>query len=223
MTRVMTTSSRLVALVLAALLIGVLGAGPAGADEGAGDIADPTVAHEEALEKSRELKATTPVPASTQTDKKGKVTMKGTNFVVTCTPDAQSPHGSSGAAKEGKYYVIAKVRVKCVGTGDYPGTVNIQVWSSLLWNKAKSKDDPDAIDGEWKSLAGEKESRDVRVDGKVNTFYVPDDGKPGGKKSGLYQLSTTVTILKPTGQKVGRNMSGVRVCKVTNSSAGCTN
>jgi hypothetical protein len=223
MTRILATSSRMMALVLAALLIGVLGAGPVSADDSDSDAADPNVAHREALEKSGDLEAPKPVPASTQTDKSGKITMKGTNYVVTCTPDAQAPHGSSGATKKGKYYIIAKVRVKCIGTGDYPGTVTIQVWSSLLWNKAKSKDDPDAIGGDWKSLAGEKDPEDVRVDGKVNTFYVPHEGKTGGTKTGLYQLSSTVTILKPTGQKVGRDMSVVRVCKVTKSSAGCTN
>lgn len=210
-------------LLIAALLFGALSVTPAVADEGVEREADPVVAHREALEQSKELPGPSLESVTTTITSGGDIAVRAVRYTVTCTATADSPHGSSGAAKQGKYYIIAKVRVSCRGTGAYPGSITIQVWSSLLWNAAKSKSDPEAIKGAWISQASSKESRVVRVNGKQNTFYVPRNGEIGGTKTGLYQVSTTVTITKPTGQSVGSALSTVRVCEVTKSSAGCTN
>lgn len=209
--------------LVAALLFGVFSISPAVAEGNGEWEANPVVAHQEALGQSRELTDPQPEPATIQTSSGGQITVQAARYTVICTPTAQNAHGSSGAAAKGKYYIIAKVRVSCNGTGAYPSSVTIQVWSSLLWNPAKSKSDPLALKGQWSSLASAKESRTVKVNGKVNTFYVPEEGKTGGTKTGLYQLSTTVTITHPAGQKIGRDLSGVMVCKVTTSSARCTN
>lgn len=212
-----------IARCVAAVMVGVLSTSPAFAKGGTAEEANPEVVHRETLEKSTDLVDLLSEPATTMVTRKGDIAVRAARYTVVCTPTANSPHGSSGAAKEGKYYIIAKVRVSCKGTGAHPGSVTIQVWSALMWNAAKSKSDPEAIKGSWRSLATSKEYRIVRVDGKANTFYVPQKGVTGGTRTGLYQLSTTVSITKPTGQKIGRDLSNVRVCRVTKSSASCTN
>lgn len=146
------------------------------------------------------------VPAGVSTSTRaGVTTLAAAGYVITCKPDAQNPHISSGASER---YVIYKTRVACTGTGSYPSRITIRVRGALMWDSARySGDTSNGI--AWSALRTSDETRIVSVNGSLNTFYTPKLGTSGAYFTGHYQGSSTVEILSPVGQTVGSDISTV--------------
>ncbi|QIG39740.1 hypothetical protein G5T42_09780 [Microbacterium sp. 4R-513] len=192
-----------VAALTGAFILGsVLAAVPASA-AGKSDPADPVQQHVSQVGSQIPTGDPAPVLAGVAPQPSGGVTIAAAGYTVTCTPDAQNPHISSGAGG-----VIYKTRVSCLGTGAFPLQVTIRVRGALMFDSAAySGDTSNGIN--WYAIRSSTESRIVQVNGVWNTFYTPQSGTPGAGSTGHYQGSSTVEITSPTGQKVGSDISQV--------------
>ncbi|MFD6443578.1 hypothetical protein ACFWEJ_00655 [Promicromonospora sp. NPDC060204] len=134
-------------------------------------------------------------------------TLQAARFTVTCIIKAHDPHPSSGA---GKRYVIFKSTVKCSGTGSFPPTVTVRVKGGLFYDYASKAGDTSNI--HWVQAKSSSETRTVPVNGVTlrAPFYTPRNGRVGATGKGHFQETSTITIISPTGQKVGSSTSNVR-------------
>lgn len=185
------------------------------------DETSPDIVHDETVGNTLSLAESPQVSAESSSLNGGVTTLSAAGYKITCTVDAQNPHISEGARKQGKIYVIFKSKVKCTGTGSHPAKATIRVRSGLFWDSAKySGDTSNGIN--WSKLRSNDEVRTVSVDGSVNIFYTPKNGTAGAYFTGHYQGTTTVEITSPSGFKVGSDTSSVMFCKPTTKTAKCS-
>lgn len=142
-------------------------------------------------------------PATTSTTTRHTSVRAAAAIVITCNITADNPHNSTGAKGH-----IFKSRVSCTGTAGSPASITIRVRGALMYDQANySGDTSGGIS--WSAARSSTETRIVRTDGTVNTFYTPQTGTTGATARGHYQGSSTVEILTPVGQKVGSDISSV--------------
>lgn len=209
------TRIKIAAISLSAAI--ALVASPATASPGEGASQDEIAAVEEILNSdSLREDSAVPLPPDTideyvevesglfvdPTSETYRVELREASFTIACTITAHYPHHSSGAGG-----MIFKSTVNCTGTGSHPPTATILVKGGLFLDYAINDDDTSNVD--WNQVRSSNETRTVSVSGLNYTFYTPPLGTSGAHGRGFWMGTSTVTIVVPTGYKVGSDSSDI--------------
>jgi hypothetical protein len=115
-------------------------------------------------------------------------------YKVACTGQIQDPHYSKGAGG-----AIAKLNVKCTGTG--VSVVTVRTQGLLTFGASSSPTQKKGVI--MGTRATSDYSRSLNVNGKDEVFYLPHPGSNGGRGTGFWRATFTWQISSLPGATVG--------------------
>lgn len=118
---------------------------------------------------------------------------------IVCSGTLQYPHLSSGAGG-----AIAKIDIKCTGSGATHAQVRVR--GLLSFAASKSKTDTKVT---FVKRGESNQTQKVAVNGGKVTYYIPQVGKNGGHGAGFWRVTATWQIVSPGTGTVGSDTATI--------------